>query len=105
MDPERRRHTRHPLIAHIELLEESTATRLKSRVSDISMEGCYLDMVNPLPKGTQVRVVITSGEARFEARGTIVYTLEHMGAGVKFDEVGPESVAILQQWTGKTEKR
>jgi hypothetical protein len=105
MDAERRRHTRYPLIAHIELLEESTDTRLKSRVSDISMEGCYLDMVNPLPKGTQVRVVITSGEAKFEARGTIMYTLEHMGAGVKFDEVMPESIAILQQWTAEGSKK
>ena len=52
-----------------------------------------------------MRVVITSGDAKFEARGTIMYTLEHMGAGVKFDEVMPESVAILQQWTAEGSKK
>ena len=98
MDQDRRRFTRYPLIAHIELLEESTATRLKSRVSDISMEGCYLDMVNPLPSGTLVRLTITSGESRFEARGRIVYTLQHMGAGVCFEEITPESIPVLKGW-------
>ena len=105
MEQERRRFARVPLIAHIELLEESTATRLKSRVSDISMEGCYLDMVNPLPSGTLVRLSITSGDGRFEARGRIVYTLQHMGAGVQFEEISPESVPILKGWLSTAAKK
>jgi PilZ domain len=108
MEQDRRRFTRYPLIAHMELLEESTHTRLKSRVSDISMEGCYLDMVNPLPSGTLVRLTITAGDARFEARGRIVYTLQHMGAGVRFEEISPESVPVLKSWLAEaagTEQR
>jgi len=105
MEQDRRRFARYPLIAHIELLEESTDTRLKARVSDISLEGCYLDMVNPLPSGTHVRITITSEEAKFEARGRIIYTLQHMGAGVQFEEIAPGSAEILKTWVAEAQKK
>jgi len=105
MEQDRRRFARYPLIAHIELLEESTDTRLKSRVSDISMEGCYLDMVNPLPSGTMVRITISSGETTLVARGRIIYTLQHMGAGVKFEEFAPGSIEALQSWVAEAQKK
>jgi len=98
VDNDRRKSPRVPLVAHIEVLDESTDTRLRSRVSDISQDGCYLDMVNPLPSGTPVRLSITSGEATFRARGKIVYSVQHMGAGVSFEEIEPQSVPVLQTW-------
>lgn len=105
MENDRRRSARVPLVAHIEVLDESTDTRLKSRVSDISRDGCYLDMVNPLPSGTPVRLTIASGETTFRARGRIVYSVQHMGAGVSFDEVDPQSVPVLETWLAETDKR
>lgn len=105
MENDRRKSARVPLVAHIEVLDESTDTRLKSRVSDISRDGCYLDMVNPLPSGTPVRLTITAGEATFRARGRIVYSVQHMGAGVSFDEVDPQSVPVLQTWLTEAGKK
>ncbi len=98
MENDRRKSQRIPLVAHIELLEEATETRLKSRVSDISRDGCYLDMVNPLPSGTKVRLTITAGDAVFKARGRIVYSVTHMGAGVNFEEIEPRSLPVLETW-------
>jgi hypothetical protein len=98
VENDRRKSARIPLVAHIEVLDEATDTRLKSRVSDISKDGCYLDMVNPLPAGTRVRLTITESEKVFRARGKIVYSLQHMGAGVNFEEIEPQSLSILQGW-------
>ena len=105
MENDRRKSARVPLVAHIEVLDESTDTRLKSRVSDISRDGCYLDMVNPLPSGTPVRLTITSGEATFRARGRIVYSVQHMGAGVSFEEIEPQCVPVLQTWLAEAGKK
>lgn len=105
MENDRRKSARVPLVAHIEVLDESTDTRLRSRVSDICKEGCYLDMVNPLPTGTRVRLTIASGNAVFKARGKIVYALPHMGAGVNFEEIEPQSLPVLEEWIVEAAKK
>jgi hypothetical protein len=78
--------------------------RIASRVSELSMNGCYLDMMNPFPTGTLVLVKISAGEAFFEARSKIVYSQMNMGAGVGFLEVKPDSQAVLERWLDEAEK-
>jgi PilZ domain len=104
MEKERRWSARYPFIAHGELIDETTRTRLKTRVSDICKEGCYVDMVNPLPSGTPVHLTIHSGDATFQARGKIVYAVDHLGAGVSFDEIPPESRPLLERWLAEAQK-
>lgn len=72
--------------------------RIASRVSELSLHGCYLDMMNPFPKGTMVLVKIAAGEEFFQAKAKVVYSQHNMGAGVGFLEVTPESQAILERW-------
>jgi hypothetical protein len=78
--------------------------RIASRVSELSMHGCYLDMMNPFPTGTLVLVKISAGEAFFEARSKIVYSQMNMGAGVGFLEIKPDSQAVLERWLDEAEK-
>ena len=47
--------------------------RIASRVSELSLHGCYLDMMNPFPTGTMVLVKIAAGDSFFEAKSKIVY--------------------------------
>lgn len=98
MADERRQSSRFSFIAHGELREETTDTRLKMRVSEISKGGCYVDMMNPLPHGTPICLSITAGGALFEAHGRIIYAVEHMGAGVCFETVDAASEPILNGW-------
>ena len=51
---ERRRGPRYPFIASAELIEQKADVRIASRVSEVSQNGCYLDMMNPFPQGTMV---------------------------------------------------
>ena len=72
--------------------------RIASRVSELSKNGCYLDMMNPFPTGTLVLVKISAGDAYFEAKSKIVYSQQNMGAGVGFLEVAPNYQVVLQRW-------
>ena len=47
MDTDRRKSPRFAFIAGGELHEEKSNTLLRTRVSEISKTGCYLDMMNP----------------------------------------------------------
>jgi PilZ domain len=101
---ERRRTPRYSFIASAELIEVKSDVRIASRVSELSRHGCYLDMMNPFPKGTVVLVKISAGEAFFEATGIIAYAQMNMGAGVKFDEVNPPFAEVLERWLDEMEK-
>jgi hypothetical protein len=52
----RRRATRYRLVLAADVVEVSSGARLNTRTSDISSTHCYLDTLNPVPKGSQVRL-------------------------------------------------
>jgi hypothetical protein len=87
MEQERRCAPRYPFIADAELSDEERTTYLQARVSDLSLSGCYLDMIHPLPAGTQIVLYVTDDSGSFQARGKIVYSLPNLGSGVAFLDV------------------
>jgi hypothetical protein len=89
MDQNRRCEARHAFIASAELVEENPGSRMDTRISDLSFNGCYVDTVNPLPDGTAVRLKIFTETHSFEAPATVVYSHAHLGIGRKFREVQP----------------
>ena len=101
---EKRRSPRYSFIASAELIEERADVRIASRVSELSLHGCYLDMMNPFPTGTMVLVKIAAGDSFFEAKSKVVYSQPNMGAGVGFLQITPDSQAVLERWLDGAEK-
>jgi PilZ domain len=64
------RSQRVPFIAAAEIMEVDTEARLTAR-TDLSQGGCCLDMVNPLPQGTSVKLAIAHGDRTFGAIATV----------------------------------
>jgi hypothetical protein len=95
---ERRRAWRFPLIASAEVIELQTNTHLRARISDLSFVGCYLDMANTLPAGTEVRLHITHNDTTFTALGVIAHCQPNMGMGVRFTDVQLDQHKILDEW-------
>ena len=95
---EKRRGPRYSFIASAELIEEKADVRIASRVSELSLHGCYLDMMNPFPTDTLVLVKIAAGDAFFEAKSKIIYSQPNMGAGVGFLQIEGPSQAVLGRW-------
>ena len=104
MTIEKRRTPRYPFIASAELIEQKTEVRIATRVSELSLHGCYLDMMNPFPQGTLVLVKIFAGDDLFHAKSKIIYVQPNLGAGVAFLEIDPQHLAILQRWLEQARK-
>jgi hypothetical protein len=99
-----RRVPRYAFIATAELIEHKTDVRIATRVSELSLHGCYLDMMNPFPAETLVLVKISAGDTIFQAKAKIIYVQPNLGAGVAFLEIAPESQTILQSWLAQAQQ-
>jgi c-di-GMP-binding flagellar brake protein YcgR len=98
MDHERRRAPRYAFIADAEVTEIASETKLSAKTSDLSAGGCFLDMPNPSPEGTEIVVRISYADTTFAARGKVVFLFPNMGMGVMFTSVPESQQAILEKW-------
>ena len=74
-EEQRRRTPRYMFIASAELLEPKTDVRIATRVSELSIYGCYMDMLNPFPVDTP-----GAGEDFGRRRGFPVQSQDHLCA-------------------------
>jgi PilZ domain-containing protein len=98
MNPERRRFPRFSFIAHAKVIDIASDTTVNARISELSKNGCYMDMINPLPFDTVVQVEITHADQVFRTRGKVIYSQPHMGMGVAFTGVTPENDVLMESW-------
>jgi hypothetical protein len=98
MNKERRTTLRVPFVAFAEITEAGANTSIGVRISDISKNGCYVDLRPALPEGTVVRIKIRTAVDICEADATVGYTHPNLGMGLVFTNVSPESQAVLQKW-------
>ena len=95
---ERRTSPRHAFIAETEVTVIATNTTPKARTTDISIDGCFLDMLNPSPKGTDIRVKTSHDGSTLEALGVVVLVVANLGMGIVFANVDGNQKARLQKW-------
>jgi hypothetical protein len=94
----RRSVPRHNLIATAEFVDQATETKAGARISEISLRGCYLDVLNPLPTDAIISLRIVRDAGTFETRARIVYVHPGFGMGVEFLETDPAHKALLEKW-------
>jgi hypothetical protein len=95
---EQRKVPRFSFIATVDISDPVSGIRLSGRISEISRKGCFIDILNTLPKDTPLRLRITRDCGAFATAGHVIYVQESMGMGVGFDETAPDQVAILDSW-------
>ena len=95
---ERRSAPRHAMVLAAEVVELPRGAKLNARTADISRTGCYIDTLNPVPQGSEVRVRLTHGEDTFVTLGRVVYVSYGLGMGIAFDRVEDEQLARLTRW-------
>jgi hypothetical protein len=74
--------------AEVHLPGESAPIR--TRTSDLSAGGCFLEMPNPLPKGTQVRIAFWVEDFKLWTGAEVVTSTPGFGIGVKFTEMSEQ---------------
>jgi hypothetical protein len=95
---ERHRARRYPFHASIELTDLESETRTKAQTSNLSLFGCHVDTLKPLPAGAKVRVKISHRSENFEALGKVVYSLQNDGMGIHFTNIEPNDQLVLDKW-------
>jgi PilZ domain-containing protein len=95
---EHRSALRLPFLTEAEVMEPLDGTRLKTRLSDLSLSGCYVDTLHPLAVGTRIRLRVLRNKVILEALATVIYSEPRLGMGVSFTELSPEQESILENW-------
>lgn len=96
--PERRIFRRYPFVAAAEVTELCSGARLPGRMSDLGMQGCYIQTVNPFPVGTLVRVRLLNGKETFESTGRVCYSYPGLGMGLAFPGLKFDQLVMLEGW-------
>jgi hypothetical protein len=79
-------------------MEPPAGTWLKTRLSDLSLSGCYVDTLHPLPAGARIRLRVVRNKIILEALATVIYSEPRLGMGVSFTQLSPEQKSILENW-------
>ena len=102
---ERRAAPRYPLILIAEVTDRLSSAKFTARTSEVSRSGCYLDMLNPLPRGTRIHLRLQREKERFESSGTVIYVSPGLGMGVAFTGNLPaKEQEILDRWLAAAAK-
>jgi hypothetical protein len=99
---DRRSHPRYAFTAAVEIVAAEPSQRIKTRVRDLSQQGCYVDTDSPLPLGTAADVRITKGPKWLEAQARVVYNLPRKGMGLMFTALESPQRETLDSWIAES---
>lgn len=99
---DRRTHPRYAFTAAAEVAINEPDVRLKTRVRDLSQQGCLVDTDTPFALGTATEVRITKSAESFEARARVVYNQPGKGMGLMFTAVEPGQLGTLDRWIAQS---
>ena len=102
---QQKRIPRYNFVATTEMTEEATTTCLAGRISEISRGGCYVDILNTLPVGTELKVQIFRDAGTFTTRGKIIYVHEQIGMGIVFLDPPEDQLKLLDSWLAELSGR
>lgn len=71
--------------------------QLRGMVTDISLGGCYMEMLAPVPTDTEVEVLLRDGQLTLQAVGKVRSSQSGMGMGIAFTKMSPADFEKLQQ--------
>lgn len=95
---ERRRSPRRPFTAGVTAMEPVSQTEIEAHTTDLSLGGCYIDTMNPLPTGTEMHLRLTKNGKSFHTKARVIYCQSGVGMGLLFTEIAPAQRPVLERW-------
>jgi PilZ domain len=86
---ERRRHARVKMRVRADVRPAGRKFATGAVTSDVSLGGCYIETMFPLPKGTEVEITLHRGEGVL-AVGRVMTCDPNIGNGIMFTNILPE---------------
>jgi len=103
MQPELRRSPRYVFFASAEITDAASESTMNARTSELSRHGCYLDMMNPFPDGTSLRVRITHDGRALDAAVRVVHSKPNVGMGISFEQLDAQQEPVIEHWLSTSE--
>lgn len=100
---DRREHIRLKVKLPIELYIEGNDSPLRGTTSDLSLGGCYMETIFPLPIGTNLELKLQL-EDTLLVLGTVVTCDPQVGNGIRFSRMLPEDIEQLRLYLEAAEK-
>ena len=92
---DRRKYTRFPVSGVVVVSNPAGEDRQSLRVSDISLEGCFIETGKPFDAGARVKLLLRIQDAEIETLGTVRASLPSAGMGVEFTHLGSSELKPL----------
>jgi hypothetical protein len=86
------------LVAGAEIRDTESGLNLNGRLSELSRQGCYIDILSTLPKGTVVELRFSRDRGTFTTPARVMYAQDSMGMGFAFIDTPPDQLTILDEW-------
>lgn len=81
-----------------ELYPNNQPTPIRTRTADLSLGGCFVEMPNPLAKGTHLRIALWLKETKVWANAKVVTSTPGFGIGVQFVDMPEADRNALRQF-------
>ncbi len=95
---ERRRHPRVRASLQIESRPEGTDVPMRLETTDISLGGCYVEMVLTLDVGARLDISLWLGEQKVITKGVVVTRHAQFGNGIEFMGMSPQDQNLLRRF-------
>lgn len=82
----------------LQIMLESSSGKREARISDLSMEGCFIDTILEVTAGESVvfDVHLPIGQP-VRLSGKVAYNMPRIGFGIRFDDLSEEKTQLLKQ--------
>ena len=98
MHTEKRGHTRAKVRTPIELTPQGNETPLRTETADLSVGGCYIEMLFTLPPATEMQISLEAGGSTILAAGKVVTRDPNVGNGIEFTSMTDKDRETLRKF-------
>jgi hypothetical protein len=96
----RRKTTRYRCPGGVELRRHETAPQIFANLSDISLEGCYVEVRSTLPEGSEVVFLMRARDVELRGRARVKTSNHAVGMGLEFLHMATEDQQKLEFLVG-----
>lgn len=100
MPASRRKTTRYHCTGGVELRRHESASQIFANLSDISLEGCYVEAISTLPTGSEVVFLLRARDVEVRGRARVKTSNHAVGMGLEFMHLGTEDQQRLEFLVG-----
>ena len=95
---ERRQQPRKKVGVKIEVHLEGSAAPIRTKVADLTLGGCFVEMMFTLDIGTKLTIELWVNDVKVSTEGIVVTRLRNLGNGIQFTKLAAEDRARLKQF-------